>query len=493
MSLQAFSIHGHFYQPPREDPTTGEIADEPGAFPFRNWNERIHAHCYLPNAELGNFERISFDFGPALLNWMGGYDPITLAKIVAQERRVWQRQGVGNGMAQPYFHVILPLLPKHDKKMELLWGLKAFEQRFGHPTGGLWLPETAVDEETLEISAELGVEYTILAPWQASEPNLDVTQPYWYDAGNGRKVALFFYHAGLSTQVSFDPQATISVNTFVHEALEPALAVGSDDKHPRLVLIASDGELYGHHQPFRDHFLSHLTRYQSDHLHATHPGVWLRQFPPRQQMEIRPRTSWSCHHGLARWSYGCTCTPDSAWKEPFWRAMRHLGEQLDGLYLEVLGKSLADPWELACRYIDVLYGKVSLGELFFWLSGNIPNERMLRQVDFLLRAQLNKHRMYTSCGWFFEDFDRIEPQNNVRYAAQAAWWGYLATGVDLSRETAVALAEVRSQRSAVTAADVFTRHYEWARAFPLPVHPLPVQEGAGGGYVPHLGPVARSK
>lgn len=467
MSTSAFCVHGHFYQPPREDPITGEIPDEHGAAPFRNWNQRIHAHCYQPNAELGNFERISFDFGPTLLNWMSGYDPITLAKIVAQERQCYQRHGVGNGLAQPYFHVILPLLPLHDRRVEILWGLRAFEHRFGHPAGGLWLPETAVDEETLMLCTELGVQYTILAPWQAADPNLDVTQPYrWKAHQRYRPLVLFFYHADLSGQVSFDPQATLNAEHFRDLIIE-AIARGSGEN--RLVLVASDGELYGHHQPFRDHFLAHLTERGSEGVQRTFLGLWLKDHPPREEMAILPATSWSCHHGLGRWSYGCACTPRSDWKAPFWQALRHLGEQLDGLFVQVIGRYLTDPWMLVERYVEVLMGRVSLSELFFWLTGETPRARVLRQVDYLLRAQLNKQRMYTSCGWFFDDFDRPEPQINVRYAAQAVWWNALATGVSLFDETLNALAGVRSNSTALCAADVFTAHYARAAQAPFPL------------------------
>jgi hypothetical protein len=465
-NLQAFCIHGHFYQPPREDPITGEVPDESGAEPFRNWNERIHAHCYRPNAELGNFGRISFDFGPTLLNWMSSYDPITLAKIVSQERWHYRQRGVGNGLAQPYFHVILPLLPWYDRKTQILWGLRAFEHRFGHSASGLWLPETAVDEDTLALCAELGVRFTILAPWQAAEPDLDVTQPYWWE-GSNQHLALFFYHPDLSTRVSFDPESTSNADRFRAMVMEAAATNG--DGHAKLILIASDGEVYGHHHPFRDHFLAHLTETKDDSPKNTYLGEWLREHPPQRKMAIRPATSWSCGHDLARWSRGCDCTPQSAWKAPFWEALHRLGEQLDGLYGQVVGRYLNQPWALVWHYIDVLLGRISLSELFFRLSGEIPKERVLHQVDYLLRAQLNKQRMYTSCGWFFEDFGRPEPQINVRYAAQAVWWNTLATGVDLFSETMNALAEVRSNVIALNAAEVFSAHYAYTAQAPFPL------------------------
>jgi hypothetical protein len=395
---------------------------------------------------------------------MSSYDPITLAKIVSQERWHYRQRGVGNGLAQPYFHVILPLLPWHDRKTQILWGLRAFEHRFGHSASGLWLPETAVDEDTLALCAELGVQFTILAPWQAAEPDLDVTQPYWWE-GSNQRLALFFYHPDLSTRVSFDPESTSNADGFRAMVMEAA-AYG--EGHKRLILIASDGEVYGHHYPFRDHFLAHLTEMKDDNLKNTYLGAWLREHPPQRRVAVRSATSWSCSHDLARWSRGCDCTPQSAWKAPFWEALHRLGEQLDGLYGQVVGRYLNQPWALVWHYIDVLLGRISLSELFFRLSGEIPKERVLHQVDYLLRAQLNKQRMYTSCGWFFEDFGRPEPQINVRYAAQAVWWNTLATGVDLFTETANALARVRSNTISLNAADVFTTHYAYAAQAPFP-------------------------
>src|SRR5512140_3638531 len=181
MEKLAFSVHGHFYQPPREDPLSGEIPIEPGAAPYRNWNERINAHCYRPNAELGNFERISFNVGPTLMEWMAKNDPETLSRIVEQERRNLDKFGVGNGMAQAYNHTILPLASPQDKVTQVRWGIADFEYHFGHEPQGMWLPETAADDETLWVLADCGIECTILAPWQAAPvegETLDPTHPY---------------------------------------------------------------------------------------------------------------------------------------------------------------------------------------------------------------------------------------------------------------------------------------------------------------------------
>ncbi len=221
MDPLAFCIHGHFYQPPRENPITGQIPVEPGAAPYLNWNEKIDAQCYRPNAQLGNFEQISFNIGPTLMDWLGSHDPSTLASIIEQDQLNVRQYGVGNAMAQSYNHTILPLSSRRDKITQVLWGMADFEYRFGHRPQGLWLPETAVDDETLEVLAECGIEFTILAPWQTGAHNLDSKHPYWVRLKDGKKIAVFFYNQDLSTRISFDPGATENADRFLLEGLLP--------------------------------------------------------------------------------------------------------------------------------------------------------------------------------------------------------------------------------------------------------------------------------
>jgi len=192
VSVRALSIHGHFYQPPREDPISGLIPPEHGAFPYRNWNERIHAECYLPNAKLGNFEKISFNIGPTLISWMNTYDPSAIRLIVAQDHANLKLHGVGNAIAQAYNHTILPLASHEDKVTQVEWGMADFEHKFGRKPMGMWLPETAADLETLNILAEHGIEFTILAPWQAESIQLDVTEPYRVALSAGKSISIFF-------------------------------------------------------------------------------------------------------------------------------------------------------------------------------------------------------------------------------------------------------------------------------------------------------------
>ena len=259
MAALSLSIHGHFYQPPREDPITGRIPNEVGAHPYHNWNERIHAECYRPNAELGNFERISFNIGPTLFEWMKKYDPTVHDLIVTQDRVNVQQYGVGNAIAQAYHHTLLPLASREDKVTQIYWGIADFEYRFGRKPQGMWLPETAVDLETLSLLADHGIEFTILAPWQAERDHLDTTEAYRVDLPQGRNITVFFYHSELSSCVSFNPTATANADFFSKDQiLTHYLPKKSRSNVPQLLLIASDGELYGHHQQFRDRFLAHL-------------------------------------------------------------------------------------------------------------------------------------------------------------------------------------------------------------------------------------------
>jgi alpha-amylase/alpha-mannosidase (GH57 family) len=461
MAEQAFCIHGHFYQPPREDPLTGEIPVEQGAAPYRNWNERIHAQCYYPNALLGNFERISFNIGPTILEWMFDFDPETENRIIEQARKNYEANGVSNAIAQAYNHTILPLSSRRDKVTQVRWGIADFELRFGYKPQGMWLPETAADDETLEVLAEYGIQFTILAPWQGDTQQLDASHPYRVPLSSGKEIAVFFYDQDMSTRVSFDPASTINADKFLNEFLIPKYRLnGTGSEEPQLLLIASDGELYGHHQKFRDKFLAYMLdgALKGRTIECTYPALWLQKHPPKESIRIRQNTSWSCLHGVKRWSGNCECTPHSEWKAAFRKALDRLGDALDAEYLSVLQPLLADPWELRHQYIRVIHGEVNLQNLVETLKQSAVSSEDLEKINLLLRAQYERQRMFTSCGWFFDDFDRIEPRNNVAYAAQAVWLTRLATGKDLSSLAQVELAKVRSWRSGLKGDSVFRKY-----------------------------------
>jgi hypothetical protein len=458
--LQSFCVHGHFYQPPREDPLSGVIPDEVGAAPFPNWNERIHAECYRPNAELQNFERISFNIGPTLAQWMQTYDPPTFQKILAQDQANVRRYGVGNAIAQAYNHTILPLAAHRDKVTQVVWGIEDFRHRFGRLPQGMWLPETAVDLDSLQVMAEYGIQFTILAPWQAATDDLDTSKPYLVNLPGGNMITVFFYNKELSTRISFDAGATVNADHFAQYILLSHF-LKERAKEPQLILVASDGELYGHHQYFRDRFLARLMDGASNalDLNPTFPALWLKIYSPRQTTRIREYTSWSCNHGVTRWMGTCACTPGNGnWKSQMRFAFEHLAGEVDGLFLEMVKPYISNAWELRNRYIDVILGKCSAEELIGAFTASALTSDQMRRIHLMLEAQRERQRMFTSCGWFHDDFDRIEPKNNVAYAAQAVRLTYLATGIDLESELTADLHRVHSQRSHLRADSIFTRH-----------------------------------
>ncbi len=466
MTSQSFCIHGHFYQPPREDPLTGAIPIEPGASPFPNWNERIHAECYRPNAELGNFAHISFNIGPTLLEWMNTHDHAILQGILAQDQANMRAWGVGNAMAQAFNHTILPLASYEDKVTQVAWGIAEFRHRFGRKPQGMWLPETAVDLETLQVLAEQGIQFTILAPWQAEREDVDVTEPYRVALPGGRSITVFFYHSGLSGGISFNPAMTVNADSFaLYDLSRHFNAEKIERGEPQIILVASDGELYGHHQPMRDRFLERLVDGASTSLgfNPTYPALWLQQNPIRREIKIRENTSWSCHHGVVRWSGSCGCSPRSGeWKAQLRQAFERLSMALDDLYAQFMRPYIDDPWALRNRYIEVMMGLLPVEDLLAEMAGQrLPTEVNVR-LHLLLEMERERQRIYTSCGWFFDDFDRIEPKNSIAYAAQAVRLLRLATGVNLERYVVEDLQGVASERTGLSAGLVFQRHMQRA-------------------------------
>jgi len=476
MTINAFCIHAHFYQPPREDPLTGVVPQESGAVPFPNWNERIHAECYRPNAELGNFNRISFNIGPTLNQWLVAQNPKTLSMIARQDRANADRHGVGNAIAQAYNHTILPLASHRDKVTQVAWGIAEFEFRFGRKPQGMWLPETAVDQDTLAILADQGIQFTILAPWQADQADLDTSEPYRVDLPEGRSIVVFFYNQDLSGGISFDPSLTVNADQFAASVLAPHFQTEKSRRgEPQILMLASDGELYGHHQPQRDLFLSHLLNGAglSSGLTSTYPGLWLNNHPVRRTVGIQENTSWSCHHGVGRWLGTCPCTPGAGsvsaggtlsregnWKAHLRYAFECLTEAIDELYYSALREVISDPWSLRDNYIHVILGQLSAADLVTQAAGRRISEEKTVQARLLLEAQRERQRMYTSCGWFFDDFDRIEPRNNLAYAAQALRLTRLATGHDLEPYALQSLARVVSPRTGLRADSVFHYHMQ---------------------------------
>jgi hypothetical protein len=295
---------------------------------------------------------------------------------------------------------------------------------------------------------------------------VDISEPYTVTTSNQRKVAVFFYERDLSARVSFDPSATVDADRFVLDVLLPHYQPDkSKQGEAQLILIASDGELYGHHQSLRDHFLARLVNGASSRLllSPVFLALWLKEHPPRQSVKICEGTSWSCHHGVTRWADSCDCTPgDSTWKAHLRHALLRLADALDQLYLDTAGYLFSDPWALRDRYIHVMLGEMTLEALLSEFLHWAPSSQQTQRIHLVLEAQRERQRMFTSCGWFFGEFNRIEPRNNVAYAAQAVYLARLATGIDLSPDIIADLRGVTNPDCGLGADEIFERHIQRA-------------------------------
>lgn len=414
-------IHGHFYQPPRRDPVSGLIPPEVGAEPYHDFNEKITAECYRPNALLGNFARISFDLGPTLADWLERNDPDTYRWVLEQERMHYDRHGCGNALAQVYSHAIMPLASAREKRIQVAWGLADFRHRFGHTAPGLWLAETAADCATLAVLADYGVGFTVLSPYQAAEP-VDPSEPYWVRLPDGRGMTVFFYQGDLSGGVSFDAGLTTNADSFTAGALARHVSRAKLTLGERqLLLIATDGELYGHHQPHRQLFLSRLLRVAApaQGFEVISLARYLRDNPPRREVRLVEPSAWSCAHGVERWRSGCGCTDgDGRWKWYLRQALANLAARLDARYAAEASALVGDPWAAEEAFIQVKLGAVSPGA--FWRQhARRPRDGGKERLLALLEAQYDRHLMLASCAWFFDDLDRIEPRNAIAYGLGA--------------------------------------------------------------------------
>lgn len=462
-------IHGHFYQPPRQDPFTGRVPREPGAEPYHDYNEKITAECYRPNAELSNFGRISFDLGPMLAAWLAEHHPATHDLIVAAASAYRRAHHVDNVMAQAFHHTILPLATRRDKLLQVRWGLTEFYHRFhrrrltpstrpqdaGLPPCGFWLPETAADEETLDVLAECGVAFTILAPWQAADHSLEVGRAYHVTTAAGRGLDLFFFDAGLSGRVSFDPPTTSDAWAFARRLADERRPLV--DGLPPLVLVATDGELYGHHQPWRDLFLRELTTRAApaSGLRLTTPADFLARHPVRPSVSLALPSSWSCHHGVARWSTGCPCTPgDSSWKPILRRALDRLAARLDAVAERAARRLGVDLWAALNRYIEVVLGWREIGEFVRSLPSHALTSEEEMRLRFLLEGEYLRQRMFMSDAFFWEDLGRLETRYAIAYALRAIDFVARATGEPLGDAFTADLAPARSSRTGASGRDI---------------------------------------
>jgi alpha-amylase/alpha-mannosidase (GH57 family) len=467
-------IHGHFYQPPRENPWTGTIDPEPSALPFHDWNERIHAECYRPNSSVlildatgterlfNNYAHISFDFGPTLLSWLAQNHAETYAGILAADAEsVRRNNGHGNAIAQAYNHAILPLANERDRCTQVRWGLADFRYRFHREPEAMWLPETASNDEVLGLLIDQGMRFVILAPQQAkrvrrktdipvslgqigkslsqstadiedawqpvSDGTIDTSLPYRYyhRDGSGRWIAVFFFDQELARAVAFEQALASSaslVNLFVQRRAETA----------HLINIATDGETYGHHHKFGELCLAYALAVDAPArgFAITNYGDYLDQHAPQLEVEIDSGeqgegSSWSCPHGVSRWIRDCGCQTggepgwNQAWREPLRKALDILRDEAGATFAGTRSELFVDPWVARDESIILILDEQKSREQF--LHAHAPRDLTReeeRRALLFLELQRNALLMYTSCGWFFSDLAGIEPVQILKYAGR---------------------------------------------------------------------------
>ena len=476
-------FHGHFYQPPREDPWTGLVNTQPSAAPFHDWNHRITRECYAANTAsrflrydgriediINNYRVLSFNFGPTLMWWLRHHAPYVYEAIIeADHLSISDNNGHGNAIAQAYNHTILPLDDPRDARIQILWGLEDFEFHFSRRSEGIWLPETAVNEAVLDMLIEEKIRFIILSPWQAEaiftkgmeewQELKEDPAPFWRPYSIKRPkgtINIFFYNNEIAQGISFEHYLRNA------DALYSRLIAFHSDADPgHLVHVATDGEVYGHHEPFGDMCLAALQKKiaEKEDFVFTNYGAYLEKFPPVYEVKLRKGeeqlgTSWSCHHGVSRWFKDCGCSTggetdwDQKWRTPLREGLRSLSSRLWDIYCsEIGGYSDTDPLILLNEYISVLTGSVGPAEFARkHLKPEKRNDKYIESMLSLLEGQ--KYRLYsfTSCGWFFADIDGIEATQNIRYALKAIQLYRDFTEEDLFESTVAILARAVSNK-----------------------------------------------
>ena len=475
MSVRSVVIHGHFYQPPREDPWLNQIAAEPSAAPYHDWNQRIEresyravvaARVYAPDGRIAQIVNtlvsISFNFGATLLEWLEREAPETYAAVLEADRASRARHaGHGNAIAMPYHHVILPLGSRRDKVTEVRWGIADFRRRFGRDPEGMWLPETAVDPETLDVLAAEGIAFTILAPHQVEHAPPDGSAGRYRTPG-GRSIALFVYDGAISHDVAFGPLLKDAVAW-----AKRLLSAGKSGTERRLVAVATDGETYGHHHKFGEVALAWVLREleRRRDVRVENFAAFLARHRAEQEVKLVAPTSWSCAHGVERWRADCGCrmAPErptqQRWRTPLREALDWLAGELHARFEREGGALFQDPWAARDAYGTVV-GGAAAGIVQFVAQRLRPGADRSgeRRAPELLELERNALRMFTSCGWFFDDIAGIETIQILRYAARAIE----LAGADAARLEAGVLERLaRAQSNAPaegTGRDVYLNH-----------------------------------
>jgi alpha-amylase/alpha-mannosidase (GH57 family) len=475
------TVHGHFYQPPRENPDLNTIERQPSAQPFHDWNERIHYECYRPNAfarilnhkqELvgivNNFEYLSFNIGATLMSWLEKYDPEVYQRILEADRKSSQRlNGHGNAIAQVYNHIILPLANQRDKITQIRWGKEDFRSRFGRDPEGMWLAETAVDYPTLEALIAEEIKFIILAPSQAEKCRLiateadeatewhkvggsqiDPTRPYRCFVDNERYIDIFFYDGPISRDMGFN-DVLKTVDNFSSRLGQ---AIKGDRRTSQLINVATDGETFGHHKGGTEKCIAYAVgeKFAQHGWTVTNYAHYLSICPPTWEVVLKPVTAWSCAHGVGRWQDDCGCASGGGWNQKWRRPLRDtldwLRDQLITVYQEVGSKVFRDPWLARDEYIQVIGDRSPANINNFLQKHQLTELSSTEKIDALRLLEMQRHTllMYTSCGWFFEEISRPEGVQILRYAARALELAGEVTGIQLKQEFMQRLAQAPS-------------------------------------------------
>ncbi len=455
-SKKKLILHGHFYQPPRENPFTGIIPKQHSAAPFINWNERILHECYASNTSsryldgtgkiislINNFEYISFNFGPTLLSWIEEHHKDVHDLIIEADRKSIQRLGHGNAIAQGFNHTILPLDSLENAKLQIRGGIEDFKYRFKRMPEGMWLPETAVNEKVIDILVEENIKFIILSPWQCKaieDENNNIIElkgkpapydtPFYIYGEKGNKINAFFYNPQLAEGISFGHLLRDADNLYNE------ISTISKNDNTRFIHTATDGEIYGHHEPFGDMALAALIKkvYERDEFELTNYATVLEEIPPTRRAILNPGednkgTSWSCFHGVSRWYKDCGChtggepTWNQKWRFPLRVAITNNSERLNEIFKEKINEIFnneVDPYQLLMDYTKVACGAIKM-DIFIdnLVASHSQAQGYETEIASLLVGIKNSHFSFTSCGWFFNDLAGVEPVQNINYALYA--------------------------------------------------------------------------
>jgi len=466
MSKKYICLHGHFYQPPRENPWLNIVEIQDSAYPYHDWNHRINAECYARNGAsrimsgdgkiveiINNYARISFNMGPTLLAWMENEAPNTYLDILKADKESQQRfSGHGSAIAQAYNHMIMPLANPNDQETQVIWGIEDFKSRFGRMPEGMWCGETGMNTDTLEVMAKHGIKFTILSPYQAkktrkigeknwkdaTDAKVDPKKAYICNLPSGATISIFFYDGPASQGVAFEGLLNDG-EKFANRLTE----LFTDEDEVQLANIATDGESYGHHHRYGEMALSYCLESLADRedLQLTIYGEFLAKHPPEYEVQIIEDSSWSCAHGVERWRSNCGCNTGGnhgwhqEWRGPLRDAFDWVRDKLILLYEEEIKRYTNDPWELRNAYIHVILNR-SEANIQKFLKDNIRIKNELYEDDKikilrLLEMQYHCMLMYTSCGWFFDEVSGIESMQDIFYASRALQLAEKISGEDL--------------------------------------------------------------